>query len=304
MRDAALARPAMTIEQARCFVAVARELHYGRAAERVGFTQPAVSRHVLALERSLGVVLLERTSREVSLTAAGLALLPQAEYALRSVQEAIDAARAAAEGRRGSVRIAFTVLTAVTVLGEWVHRIKDQLPGVELTLIEMVTDEQLTELEAGRLDLGVIRGQHLSNTLMTSVVHREPLMAVLPKDHELATQDDDPTLQQLAQLDIIQHAPAGRAALSTVGRLLDQHGIRQAVPITARQIHTAIALVDAGLGAAIVPASASRLALPDVRFRSIADNDIPETELRLAWRGDNRNPAATMCRGLLLDFVD
>lgn len=294
----------MTIEQARCFVAVARELHYGRAAERVGFTQPAVSRHVLALERSLGVVLLERTSREVSLTAAGIALLPQAEFALRSVQDAIDAARAAAEGRRGAVRIAFTVLTAVTVLGEWVHRIKDQVPDIELTLIEMVTDEQLTELEAGRLDLGVIRGQHLSSALMTSVIHREPLVAVLPKDHRLATQDDDPMLTELAELDIIQHAPAGRAALSAVGRLLDQRGIRQSVPITARQIHTAIALVDAGLGAAIVPASASRLALPNVVFRSIGDRDIAETELRLAWRGDNRNPAAAMCRGLLLDFVN
>jgi DNA-binding transcriptional LysR family regulator len=291
----------MTLEQARCFVAVAHELHFGRAAERLQFTQPAVSRQIQALERSLGVELLARSSREVSLTQAGAAFLPEVERALQSAQDAATAARSAASGRSGRVRIGFTVLTALTHLGGWMTQLKNRLPDVDFPLEEMITLDQVNALEAGRIDLGVIRGLPYRRGIASEVVHREELVVATPRDHELANLESDPMLEQIAEFDMVELSSTKAPYLNgTVASLLRERNISARYPMVANQVHTALALVDAGLGAAIVPASAQRLELPNIVFRRIGDPDLPPTELRLAWNADDRSPAATAARDIIL----
>ena len=294
-------RPTLSVDQARCFIAVARDLHFGRAAERLQLTQPAVSRHVQSLERGLGVPLFVRSSRQVSLTPAGRAFLPQAERYLQVAGDAVTAARSAAAGRLGTVRIGFTVLTALSVLGGWVIRLKQQLPGIDFILMEMVTLEQLAALESGRLDLAVVRGKTYRRGIVSETVQREHLVLATPKGQPLSEQISDPSLEEIAEFEMIEISPTNAPSLNdTVGSLFRVRGIVPTFTITASQVHTAIALVDAGLGSAIVPASAGRLELPGVMFRSIADDDLPESELRLAWREDYENPATRAARDVIL----
>ena len=134
------------ISQIRCFVAVAEELHFSRAAERLNMTQPPLSRQIRLLEHHVGTQLLDRTSRSVRLTAAGRAFLPEAARILRMAEEAAATARRVAKGERGSLSIGFTAASGYGLLPRVVRLIREQAPGISLTLKELVSGSQLEVL--------------------------------------------------------------------------------------------------------------------------------------------------------------
>src|SRR3954470_8331876 len=142
-----------TLDQARGFIAVAEELHFGRAAERLNMTQPPLSRQVQKLERAIGVQLFERDNRRVELTAAGEAFLSEARRLLALAGHAPDLARRISAGSAGTVRIGFTASSMFAVLPVVLRRIDDRLPEVDVDLYEMVTGEQVEALLAHELDL-------------------------------------------------------------------------------------------------------------------------------------------------------
>src|SRR5438067_4606001 len=150
------------ISQLRCFVAVAEELHFSRAAERLNMTQPPLSRQIRLLEHHVGAELLERNSRNVRLTAAGKAFLLDATRILRMAEEAMFTARRAAKGELGSLAIGFTSASGYSLLPEVVRRLRERSPGVTLTLKEPVITMQVEELNAGELDLGLMRPHPVS----------------------------------------------------------------------------------------------------------------------------------------------
>src|SRR5271165_1045008 len=145
------------LTHARGFVAVAEELHFGRAAARLNLTQSPLSRQVQALEHALGVELLERTSRSVRLTAAGRKFLAEAYRVLDAADSAERLTRRVAAGEAGLVRLGFTAATAYVILPRIVSRIRAARPDVDLVLEEMVTAEQVEALTARRIDLGLLR---------------------------------------------------------------------------------------------------------------------------------------------------
>ena len=145
------------LSQVRCFVAVAEELHFGRAAARLNMTQPPLSRQIQILERILGVKLLQRGNRLVKLTPAGQSFLTEARLILKLTESAALLARRVAEGKAGSVNIGFTAASSYSYVPELVAACRQQLPDVELILKEMVSGDQLKRLGAGEIDIGLLR---------------------------------------------------------------------------------------------------------------------------------------------------
>jgi DNA-binding transcriptional LysR family regulator len=290
-----------TLAQAECFTTLADEKHFGRAAMRMSLTQPAMSRQIQALERALGVSLFTRSSRAVSLTEAGRAFLPGVERMLEASESAAHLARAAARGAAGSISIGFTVLAALTELGGWMRKIRAELPDVQTRLVEMVTVDQLAALESDRLDLAVVRGLPYRRGIEGRVVQQEGFILAVPAGHPLARAAEDPTLEQICEHDVVDHSPTNAAAMNDkVRTLLYERGLSPRRSISASQVHTAVALVNAGLGVAIVPASTRRISMPSVAYRSIVDLPI-QTELCLAWRSHDRTPLTAAVRSLILD---
>ncbi|MGA5760442.1 LysR substrate-binding domain-containing protein [Nonomuraea bangladeshensis] len=147
----------LTLDQIRAFVAVAEELHFGRAAERLRMTQPPLSRHIQKLERAIGVTLLERDNRRVILTEAGRGFLEDARHMLTLVDTAGDRARRIAGGASGTLRLGFTAVSAISVLGPLLRLLAERLPEVDVILHEQVTARQMDGILRGELDLGLAR---------------------------------------------------------------------------------------------------------------------------------------------------
>ncbi len=262
-----------TLEQVRALVAVADTGHFGRAAQSLSRTQPPLSRAVQKLEAAVGARLLERTPRGAVPTAAGAAFLPHARRLLAEAADAGTAAREAAAGRTGRVRVGFTVLAGLTVLGEHLAPARERLPGVRLELEEADSRAQLAGLAAGTLDLGLVRGLPPGTDLSARLVRSERLVAAVPAAHPLAGRTSV-TLTELAAHPLVTHSPDLAPALH---RLVDAAftavGAHPPVAATANQVHTLLALVDAGVGAAVVPAGVLRLRLDGVRYLELGEGD-------------------------------
>jgi DNA-binding transcriptional LysR family regulator len=279
------------LSQLRCFVAVAEELHFGRAAMRLNMTQPPLSRQVQLLERILGVVLLDRTSRSVRLTPAGRSFLIEARRILRLAETAALATRRIASGDAGRVAIGFTAASGYSFLPKLVDLGRTKLPNVDLALREMVTGEQIEALLTGRIDLGLIRPPLNRPEFDKLRVMTEPLVAALPSG--------DPRLSKavlsLSDFDarpMVMYAPEGAGYFhGMLSALFDGAGVSPQHVQHMSQIHSILALVHARIGAAVVPEAATRLHFDGVEFRPLDITPAQPVELYVAWRRDNDNPS-------------
>jgi DNA-binding transcriptional LysR family regulator len=175
----------MELRHLRYFIAVAEELHFGRAAARVHVAQPAVSRQIRALEEEIGLNLFERDRRIVALTAAGAAFLVEVRSLLRHVEDAVVTAHRAARGELGSLRIGYVPAVVHTGLPEIIRVFRKRFSHVDVRLQEMNPAMQLEALLAERVDVGFVRGPIVEPALASKTVLKEPLVAVLPSGHRL-----------------------------------------------------------------------------------------------------------------------
>jgi DNA-binding transcriptional LysR family regulator len=281
-----------TLEQLRGFVAVAEEGNFGRAAARLRITQPPLSRQVQKLERALDVQLLVRTPRAVLLTPAGEAFLPEARRILGLAEAAPITARNAARGTAGTLRIGFTAISALTVLGTWIRTITQHLPAVELRLTEMVTRDQVDALLAGDIHVGLARGVPASEVLNTRRVHVESLILACPRGHGLAELGRPPSLTDIGRHDVVTYTPiAARYLQELVISVFHGAGVEPHYVQQVSQVHSLLALVDAGVGVGLVPRSAARLRLPNLAFTEIAGLSPDIVETHCVWRAGHDNPA-------------
>jgi DNA-binding transcriptional LysR family regulator len=253
----------LTLDQVRCFIAVAEELHFGRAAERLAMTQPPLSRQIQKLERAVGAVLLDRGNREVTITPAGASFLEEAYRIVNTLDQAVAHARRVETGSAGTVHLGFTAVSAIGVLGPLLRLLGQELPDVEVILHERVTGAQVDGIRRGELDLGLARPPFDTAALSSRVVAREPLYAVVPEGHPLAAADGPLGPEDFDGVPVISYHP-GQARYFhelTVRFLVNGHPrIEQHV----QQVLTAVLLVAAGEGVALVPASASALGVKGV----------------------------------------
>ncbi|MEU8221140.1 LysR substrate-binding domain-containing protein [Kribbella sp. NPDC048915] len=280
-------QPKFSLEQVAAFVAVAEELHFGRAAERLGMSQPPLSRQVQKLERAVGVRLLERDNRKVELTEAGRAFLTEAHRMLALVETAGDLARRVDRGAAGTLRLGFTATSAINTLGPLLRRLTEELPDVDVILHEQVTPAQLDGLLRGELDLALGRppldaSTHTAAALTSRTVFREPLCAVVPGNHRLADLTRPLRATDFTTEKVIGYSPVeARYFHDLTVRYLQEPRIEHQV----QQILTVILLVAAGRGVALVPAAARNLGIDGVKYCALKDPG--QVELRAIWRRDS-----------------
>lgn len=275
------------ISQLRCFVAVAEELHFSRAAERLNMTQPPLSRQIQLLEHSVGAQLLDRSSRVVRLTAAGKAFLPEAARILRLSEEAGLMARRVARGEQGSLAIGFTSASGYTLLPEVVRRLRERTPSIALSLKELVSTAQVEALNAGQLDMGLMRPFTLQGELLSLPIRTEGMLLAVPA-LEADTWPQQPTLACLHQRPFIMYSPyEARPFYQMLTARFEREGVVPDVVEHIGQVHTMLALVSAGVGAALVSEACARLQFDGVVLRRI---DTEPVHTVCSYRRDNENP--------------
>jgi DNA-binding transcriptional LysR family regulator len=280
--------------QLRYFIAVAEELSFTRAALRLHLSQPPLSQQIQSLEQDLGVRLLERTKRSVALTEAGRVFLEQARQILFKADEARAQAQAAAAGYSGQLRLAYTVSVSFhPALPRALLRFGQIAPNVHLQLNEMYTEPQLSALLGDQIDVGFVRSEPASEKaargLRLSVIDREPLLLAMPSGHILADQTSLRMAQVADDPFVAQPRVLSATLYDQLERLATAADFKPRIVQHAQQINGLLALVAAGLGLALVPASMRAVRLGGVSYIPLEDADA-YLLLAVASRLDDPSP--------------
>ena len=254
-------------------------------------TQPPLTRQLQQLEHIIGTELMERSSRMVRLTTAGKAFLVDARAILRAAEEAMVTARRAALGEGGVITLGFIPATSYSLLPRLVSFLADEMPQVQFVLKEMVTANQAEALGTGGIDAGILRLPIDLRGLEAVTISHEPFVVAVPSAHALAR----PGVLAVSDLDrqpLIMYAPTeSRYHHDLVSSIFRAAGITPNFVQFAREIHTMLALVGAGIGVALVPAAAGTLGFANVTLQQIALYPTVFSELTLVWRKASDNPA-------------
>jgi DNA-binding transcriptional LysR family regulator len=287
----------------RCFVTVAEEMHFGRAAERMNMSQPPFSRQIQILERILDVQLLERTSRSVKLTPAGQSFLPEARHILQLLDNATLLAKRIALGKTGSLKIGFTAMTAIGILPRLVTGFRETFPHAELLLQEANSADQLRKLHSLEIDIAIVRPPLPQTALHSLCLSTEHLIAAIPTTHALSAKAKI-NLRDFAGEPFISYLPYEAYYLCTmVGDLLAKADVKPNYVQQLTQVHAVMALVHAGIGLSIVPEGARLFNFSNVVLRPIDDPQPKPLELFMVWRADTMNPLVSQMAELARDLV-
>ncbi|WP_343231201.1 LysR family transcriptional regulator [Rhodomicrobium vannielii] len=274
------------LRQFRQFVAVAEELHFRRAAARLGMAQPPLSQAIRKLERDIGVDLFDRSARQVRLTDAGAAFLEEARRAIVQADRAVRAAQRAARGLRGTLRVTYVGSAVYDVLPRLIRTWRDRHGDVELVLRERTTTAQIRALAQGEADVGFVRSPLFGAAgLNHRTIKREPLIAALPAGHRLADRAFIALADLAGEPFVTFPSHEGPSLHARIVAACERAGFSPEIAQEAVQMHTIVALVAAGLGVALVPASMRSLRQEGVAYRDIADApDSLTVELAVLWR--------------------
>jgi DNA-binding transcriptional LysR family regulator len=272
----------MELRQIRSFLSIAETLHFGRTAELIHLSQPALSLQIRALEEEVGVRLFERDRRKTTLTAAGSAFRDNATAALSQLDQAVRRARLAANGKLGLLRIGFISTVGREIVPNIVRQFREFNPEVEFSLRAITTADQVKMLEAGSLDIGFFRlpiGEHSALDVVT--VHRERFVLVVPASHKLAKRKRVRLSEVSGQNFVMYERTYAPGFHDLIFGILRDAAIVANVSQTAAEIATLISLVDAHMGVAILPASAVEHSVASVIACDILDK-IPMSEIGIA----------------------
>jgi DNA-binding transcriptional LysR family regulator len=277
----------MELRHLRYFVAVAEHLSFGRAAARLHVSQPPLSRQIRALEGELGATLFSRTRRSVRLTAAGVALLPEARRLLRDADALQAGARRLAAGEVGTLALGFISVAAYNLLPELAPEFRRRHPGIRLALREATSDVQLAALQQGELDVGLVLPPADAPGLDYAPLLEDTLVAALPAGRggrgpiALGALRDEPF--------ILFPRPVGVSLYDAIVGACRRAGFAPRVEQEAIQMQTIVSLVAAGMGVALVPGALVNLRRTGVVYRPLAGTR-PRIELGVAWRGADDAP--------------
>ncbi len=276
----------MELRHLRYFVAVAEELHFGRAAKKLHIAQPPLSQQVMNLERELGVRLFDRTKRSIQMTDAGAYFLKEAQQLLLHVDQAAETARRIYRGQAGRLVVGFVGSVIHTFLPEGLRSFREHFPDVELVLQELNTAEQIKSLHARRIDVGFLYPDVQDSTLAFQPLTRTPLMAVLPRKHALSNRKSV-HIRELAQEPFIANTrssePVVRDAFIS---MCHSAGFSPKIAQEAGHVQTVLGLVAAGLGACLLPDFIKQIKRPGVQYVPLSGSP-PQVQLAVVWRGDN-----------------
>lgn len=273
----------MELTHLKYFMAVAEELHFGRAAKRLNVSQPPLSQQIMKLEDELGVKLFRRSSRVVELTEVGKFFMEEVKAILNRVTLMEERMARISSGRSGTLAVGFNEPVLNTVLPKAVDKFRRRYPEVELQLFEMKTPAQLTALRNREIQLALLRPYGFDLTgLQSLLLYQEHYLLALPEGHKLLAYDEI-ALSMLEKEEIIMFARRTSPVLfDDIVRVLNFPVIRQEAANKA----TILALVKAGLGVGIVPESSKLTSPPGVEFRPLGTG-LPPIDIMAVWNEEN-----------------
>jgi DNA-binding transcriptional LysR family regulator len=279
----------MELRHLRYFVAVAEELHFGRAAERVRIAQPPLSQQIRRLEGELGVQLFDRTKRRVELTHAGRAFLREARQTLAGAEQAVRAAQQASRGEVGELAVGFVGSATYHIVPLALKTFRQRFPKVELVLEELSPTEQVERLRLGEIQVGFFRSVSDDEALKFEWILEERLVMALPETHPLARQKGV-HLAKLSQDSFVLFPRAiGPGFYDLIVSQCRRAGFSPRVALEASNMQTIVSLVAAGLGVALVPASCQNFRRVGVMYKAIREPG-PKAKMAVAWRRGDRSP--------------
>jgi DNA-binding transcriptional LysR family regulator len=272
----------MELRHLRYFVAIAEELHFSRAAERLHITQPVLSQQIASLEAKLGFPLLRRSKRHVELTQAGAFFLEEARQILQKAERAVQLAERTARGELGQLTIGYTTSALHRVLVKVIPTFRSQYPDVLLNLVKLCTEDQVLALRTGEIDIGFLHPPLRDRQLVLLDIFQEPFVVVLPKGHRFLNQSS----VTLANLSQEYFALPFRQEWPYLYNLFIQNCQQTGFEPKLIETNNGIDLVVAGLGITITPESFQFNTVAGVDWRHLfpVENAL---ELAAAWRKDN-----------------
>jgi DNA-binding transcriptional LysR family regulator len=280
----------MELRLLKYFIAVAEELHFTRAADRLHIAQPPLSQQIKQLEEELGARLLERSKRQVELTIAGKAVLEEARRTIAQAERVAIVARRAVRGEVGELSVGFSSSAPYTMLPAIIRTFRARYADVKLTLHEGSTEDLIAKLRAGAIDAGFVRapsGEDAAGLAVMPIL-REPLVAALPQGHRLRRQKQVAIRALKGEQFVLPPRHAAPVLYDQIIGLCRRGGFEPRVAQEATQMQTIVSLVSAGLGVAIVPASIQELHRARVLYRSLQPNDVM-TEMALVYDAGSRS---------------
>lgn len=282
----------MELRHLRYFVAVAEELHFGRAAQRLHIAQQPLSRQISQLEDELGVQLFYRTKRTVRLTEVGEVFLTEARKTLSQAEQTILLAQQTSRGEIGRLAVGFTGAALNSLLPQIVRKFKDCHPKIEVVLERLHTQEQVIALRSQQLDVGFLHPPISDTILLRETIHREQLVVMLPDTHPLAA--GAPHSVAIADLAheafILFPRRVGPVLYDRIISFCQQAGFSPNIVQEVVPQQTILGLVAVGLGISLIHASAQHVGQRGVVARPLQE-PTPELELAIAWHPDTTNPA-------------
>jgi len=273
----------------RQFIAVAQELHYGRAALRLHMAQPPLSQAIKQLEEIVGVTLLERSKHSVKLTAAGAVFLDHALNLVAQEQRAIDDARLAAKGLIGRLVLGFVGSVSYELMPKLLQQFRARFPAIQIDLRELTSKEQLDALMAGKIDAGILR-LPLSNAadIQMRVIRHERFIAVLPKNHRLARAPQVDLAELRDESFMIFPADKIPSLHSKFVFACEEAGFSPRTVLEAWQMPSMVSLVASGFGIALLPSQVRSLVHRGVVYKEIRTKSAHlELQIALGWRRES-----------------
>ncbi|MFQ1063301.1 LysR family transcriptional regulator [Bordetella trematum] len=274
----------------QAFSVVAEELHFGRAAQRLHLSQPPLSKTIRKLEQTLGVQLLERSTRSVKLTTAGAELQRRLRHLSQEADAMIHAVQQVAKGESGRLTLGLTPSAAYSNLPDVLYRFRQRYPTVRLDLREMNSSQMPEALHLGQLDLAVLRPPFADPDLAPLRVYEEPMVVAMRKDHPLA-QRRWLTLVQVIEHDMVGYARQTSRYFSQVLQLMLAQAGKPARITVESMIPTILTFVEAGFGLALVPAALARLRADKLAYVGLRGPGALRAELLAARSPGPINPA-------------
>jgi DNA-binding transcriptional LysR family regulator len=290
----------MELRHIRSFLSLAKTLNFSRTAEIVHLSQPALTLQIQALEQEIGFKLFDRDRRKTALTAAGVAFQREAIGGVAQLEQGIQNARLAAQGKLGVVRLGFVSTAGHSLIPKLINQYRAKNPLVEFSLRNILTADQGPMLEEGSLDLGFLRMPfNTGPNLEVAPIHQEEFVLVVPSSHALARKPVV-RLRDTAHETFVLYDRAHAAGFHDfVLGILSRAGVIPAVSQVAGEMPTLISLVASGAGISLLPVSAVKNSRADVAGCKIRD-EIPVSEIALVWRKKEGSPVVEQFRKSVL----
>ena len=281
-------RPEIELRQLYVFAVVAEERHFGRAATRLGISQPPLSQQIKKLETQIGHLLLQRDTRSVQLTEAGATLLKVARKLLEDAAQGLIKTKRTGSGEAGSLNIGFTATTALQMLPQILTALRSALPDVHVALFELLHDPLTDALDAEQIDMAIGREMLNLENFQAVALFQEPYVAVLPSNHRLAAKTGKLKLKLLRDDDFILF-PRDKTSRNAdqVVQMCRAAGFTPRLLQEAPGWQTAVTLVGSGLGVTVLPRCVRSFKLPEITYRDL-DTHFTSTISLIRRRNDGR----------------